>query len=142
MKKVLSIILAVALMAVMAVPAFAANDVLLIAPAPDTKKIEAQKLADDYDWKALEGQGITLNVFNWGEYMSLESGEDEVHLNHEFEEWYYETYGERIEVVYSVFSSNEEMYAKLRNGSSKIDLIIPKPVAPTLELGSHAGGNR
>ena len=62
MKKVLSIILAVALMAVMAVPAFAANDVLLIAPAPDTKKIEAQKLADNYDWTALEGQGITLNV--------------------------------------------------------------------------------
>ena len=38
MKKVLSIILAVALMAVMAVPAFATGDVLLIAPAPDTKK--------------------------------------------------------------------------------------------------------
>jgi spermidine/putrescine transport system substrate-binding protein len=66
-----------------------------------------------------------LYVYNWGEYMSLESGEDEVHLNHEFEDWYYETYGERIEVVYSVFSSNEEMYAKLRNGSSKIDLVIP-----------------
>ncbi len=66
-----------------------------------------------------------LYVYNWGEYMSLENGEDEVHLNHEFEDWYYETYGERIEVVYSVFSSNEEMYAKLRNGSSKIDLIIP-----------------
>ncbi|MBQ8351255.1 MAG: extracellular solute-binding protein [Clostridia bacterium] len=66
-----------------------------------------------------------LYVYNWGEYMTLESGEDEVHLNHEFEAWYEETYGERIEVVYSVFSSNEEMYAKLRNGSSKIDLIIP-----------------
>lgn len=66
-----------------------------------------------------------LYVYNWGEYMTLESGEDEVHLNHAFEDWYYETYGERIEVVYSVFSSNEEMYAKLRNGSSKIDLIFP-----------------
>ena len=66
-----------------------------------------------------------LYVYNWGEYMSLESGEDEVHLNHEFEDWYLETYGERIEVVYSVFSSNEEMYAKLKNGSSKIDLIFP-----------------
>lgn len=66
-----------------------------------------------------------LYVYNWGEYMSLESGEDGVHLNHEFEDWYYETYGERIEVVYSVFASNEEMYAKLRNGASKIDLIFP-----------------
>ncbi len=66
-----------------------------------------------------------LYVYNWGEYMSLETGEDEVHVNHAFEDWYFETYGERIEVVYSVFSSNEEMYAKLRNGSSKIDLIVP-----------------
>ncbi len=66
-----------------------------------------------------------LYVYNWGEYMSLEGGEDGVHVNHAFEEWYYDTYGERVEVVYSVFSSNEEMYAKMRNGSSKIDLIIP-----------------
>ncbi len=65
-----------------------------------------------------------LYVYNWGEYMSLEGGED-LHVNHEFEAWYEETYGERIEVVYSVFSSNEEMYAKMQNGSSKIDVIVP-----------------
>ena len=65
-----------------------------------------------------------LYVYNWGEYMSLEGGED-LHVNHEFEAWYEETYGEKIEVVYSVFSSNEEMYAKMQNGSSKIDVIVP-----------------
>lgn len=65
-----------------------------------------------------------LYVYNWGEYMSLEGGED-LHVNHEFEAWYEETYGEKIEVVYSVFSSNEELYAKMQNGSSKIDIIIP-----------------
>lgn len=65
-----------------------------------------------------------LYVYNWGEYMSLEGGDD-LHVNHEFEAWYEETYGERIEVVYSVFSSNEELYAKMQNGSSKIDIIVP-----------------
>lgn len=66
-----------------------------------------------------------LYVYNWGEYMSLEGGEDGVHVNHAFEAWYEETYGERVEVVYSIFSSNEEMYAKLRTGSAKVDVIIP-----------------
>ena len=65
-----------------------------------------------------------LYVYNWGEYMSLEGGDD-LHVNHEFEAWYEETYGEKIEVVYSVFSSNEEMYAKMQNGSSKMDVIVP-----------------
>ena len=65
-----------------------------------------------------------LYVYNWGEYMSLEGGDD-LHVNHEFEAWYEETYGEKIEVVYSVFSSNEEMYAKMQNGSSKIDINVP-----------------
>ncbi len=65
-----------------------------------------------------------LYVYNWGEYMSL-GDEGSIHTNHAFEEWYYKTYGEEIEVVYSVFSSNEEMYAKMRNGSSKIDVIFP-----------------
>ena len=118
MKKVLSIILAVALMAVMAVPAFATGDVLLIAPAPDTKKIEAQKLADNYDWKALEGQGITLNVFNWGEYMSL--GQDgAMHVNKEFEAL------TGIKVNYQTFDNNEGMYTKLKSGGASYDVVIP-----------------
>lgn len=66
----------------------------------------------------------TLYVYNWGEYMSL--GQDGgIDTNDAFEEWYYDTYGKRVKVVYSVFSSNEEMYAKMQNGSSKIDVIIP-----------------
>ncbi len=70
------------------------------------------------------GSVTKLYVYNWGEYMSLEGGDD-LHVNHAFEAWYEETYGEKIEVVYSVFASNEEMYAKLQNGSSKIDIIVP-----------------
>ncbi len=65
-----------------------------------------------------------LYIYNWGEYMPL-GADDSVNVLELFEEYYYEEYGERLEIVYSIFSSNEEMYAKLKNGSSKIDLIIP-----------------
>ncbi len=72
------------------------------------------------------GEPVTkLYVYNWGEYMSLETGDDGVHVNHEFEAWYEAMTGEKVEVVYSVFSSNEEMYAKIKNGASRIDLIVP-----------------
>ncbi len=65
-----------------------------------------------------------LYLYNWGEYMPLgtDGSENVLEL---FEAYYEETYGKKIEVVYSIFSSNEEMYAKLQNGSSKIDLVIP-----------------
>ena len=118
MKKVFSIILAFCLMAAMAVPAFATGDILLIAPAPDSKKIQAQQLADNYDWKALEGQGITLNVFNWGEYMSL--GQDgAMHVNKEFEAL------TGIKVNYQTFDNNEGMYTKLKSGGASYDVVIP-----------------
>ena len=65
-----------------------------------------------------------LYIYNWGEYMPLGADDSENVLDL-FEEYYYEAYGERVEVIYSIFSSNEEMYAKMKNGSSKIDLIIP-----------------
>ena len=65
-----------------------------------------------------------LYIYNWGEYMPLGADDSENVLDL-FEAYYEETYGEKLEVVYSIFSSNEEMYAKLKNGSSKIDLIIP-----------------
>ena len=118
MKKVFSIILAFCLMAAMAVPAFATGDVLLIAPAPNSKKIRAQQLADSYDWKALEGQGITLNVFNWGEYMSL--GQDgAMHVNKEFEAL------TGIKVNYQTFDNNEGMYTKLKSGGASYDVVIP-----------------
>lgn len=65
-----------------------------------------------------------LYVYNWGEYMSL-GADGGVDTNEAFENWYYQKYHKRVEVVYSVFASNEEMYAKMRNGSSKVDVIFP-----------------
>ena len=118
MKRLTSLFLALCLVMIMAVPAFATGDVLLIAPAPDSKKIEARKLADEYDWSALDGQGITLNVFNWGEYMSL--GQDgAMHVNKEFEAL------TGIKVNYQTFDNNEGMYTKLKSGGASYDVVIP-----------------
>ena len=38
-----------------------------------------------------------VNVYNWGEYIS-DGSEDTLDVNAAFEEYYYETYGEEIEV--------------------------------------------
>lgn len=65
-----------------------------------------------------------LYIYNWGEYMPL-GGDDSNDIPALFEAYYEQKTGRRLEVVYSIFASNEEMYAKLRNGASKIDLIIP-----------------
>ena len=118
MKKVFSLIVALCLVLTMALPVFAANDVILIAPKPDSKKLEAAQLAEDYDWKQLDGQGITLNMFNWGEYMSL--GQDgAMHVNKEFEAL------TGIKVNYQTFDNNEGMYTKLKSGGAIYDVVIP-----------------
>jgi len=65
-----------------------------------------------------------LYVYNWGEYMS-DGSEGSFDSNAAFEAWYYETYGERVEVIYSTYSSNEDMYAKLSGGAVNYDVIVP-----------------
>jgi spermidine/putrescine transport system substrate-binding protein len=56
-------------------------------------------------------QGV-VRVFNWGEYIDPTVLED-------FEREY------GIRVIYSVFSSNEEMYAAIRMGGETFDVLIP-----------------
>ena len=31
---------------------------------------EDVSVSDDYDWTRFKGQNVTLNVYNWGEYIS------------------------------------------------------------------------
>ena len=65
-----------------------------------------------------------LYVYNWGEYIS-DGSEGSLDSNEAFEEWYFETYGERVKVTYSTYSSNEDMYAKLSAGAVSYDVIVP-----------------
>ena len=76
--------------------------------------------SDDIDWTRFQGSNVTINVYNWGEYISIDDGEDFFFdTNAEFEKL------TGIKVVYSNFASNEEMYAKLRAGGTSYDIIIP-----------------
>ena len=70
------------------------------------------------------GGVTTLYVYNWGEYLS-DGTEGTLPVNDMFEEWYYETYGERVKVNYSTFSSNESLYAKISSKSVSYDVIVP-----------------
>ena len=67
---------------------------------------------------------LTLNVYNWGEYIS-DGSEDSFDTIREFEKWYEETYGEKIHVNYDTYASNEDMYNKLSTGAVSYDVIIP-----------------
>ena len=70
------------------------------------------------------GRTLTLNVYNWGEYIS-DGSEGSLDTIAEFEKWYEETYGTPVKVNYDTFSSNEDMYAKVSSGAVSYDLLIP-----------------
>ena len=60
----------------------------------------------------------TLRVFNWGEYIS-DGSDGSMDVIQEF------TRRTGIQVDYQVFSTNEEMYAKIISGSADYDVLIP-----------------
>lgn len=77
-----------------------------------------------------------LNVYNWGEYIS-DGSEGSMDVNAAFEKYYQETYGESIDVIYTTYASNEDMYAKLKSGAAGYDVIIPSDymIARMIEEG-------
>ena len=113
MKKIISFLMAAAIIFSMVcgsvVPAFAADE---------DEMATAQALADNYDWEKFKGQDITLNVFNWGEYMSL-GQEDSMNVNKAFEE------KTGIKVNYQTYDNNEAMYTKIKSGGAEYDIVIP-----------------
>lgn len=80
---------------------------------------EEPEYSNSVDWNKFRDQNVTLNVYNWGEYISVDDGENLFDTNREFEEL------TGIKVNYTNFASNEELYAKLKNGGSSYDIIIP-----------------
>ena len=71
-----------------------------------------------------------LNVYNWGEYIAKGS-EDGYNTNDEFEKYFNanlaQVYGYRIEVNYTTYATNEDMYSKLSSGAGDgvYDVIFP-----------------
>ncbi len=69
-------------------------------------------------------KSLTLNVYNWGEYIS-DGSEDSFDTIREFEKWYEANYGQKLKVNYDTYASNEDMYSKLSSGAVSYDVIIP-----------------
>jgi len=66
---------------------------------------------------------IVLNVYNWGEYIS-DGSEDSLDVNAAFEE-YCASLGLNVEVNYSTYASNEDMFNKIDSGATSYDIVIP-----------------
>ena len=64
-------------------------------------------------------KGEVLNVFNWGEYISDSYEDGLLDVNKEFEKL------TGIKVNYVTFESNEDMYAKVKNGGASYDIVVP-----------------
>ena len=67
---------------------------------------------------------LTLNVYNWGEYIS-DGSDDSFDTVREFEQWYYETYGQKVKVNYDTYANNEDMYNRIAGGAVSYDVIVP-----------------
>ena len=67
---------------------------------------------------------LVLNVYNWGEYMSL-GEEGTLNSNKAFEQWYEEQTGKKVRVNYTTYDSNEALRARLESGAVNYDVIIP-----------------
>ena len=107
MKKILTVILCLVLCwAPVSVCAFAAED----------DEIFTEEQIAYYENLGL--QGTTVNVYNWGEYIS-DGSEGSMDVVSEFERLTGAT------VNYTNFESNENMYSKLAGGGVSYDVIVP-----------------
>lgn len=98
MKKLLSLLLAVLLLGCSLTTAFAAEE-------------------ENGDSTAYSS-GVTINVYNWGQYIS-DGADGSLDVLEEF------TRRTGIGVNYTTFATNEELYAKLAIGGTDYDVIIP-----------------
>ncbi len=110
MKRICTLFLALALALTVPLAAGAEGEMIQVT--------EDISVSADYDWTRFADQDLTLNVYNWGEYIS--NGSDEsVDVVAAFEQL------TGIQVNYTTFDSNESMYAKLKSGAANYDLIVP-----------------
>lgn len=74
---------------------------------------------EDYEYyQKFQGQGIEIDVCNWGEYVANDSV-NFLDVNEDFEKL------TGIKVNYTLFASNEELYTKLKSGGASYDIIVP-----------------
>lgn len=81
-------------------------------------EVMSLSVSDTEYYTQLQGKGISINVYNWGEYIS-DGSDGMLDVNAEF------TRLTGIDVNYSTYATNEELYAKLKGGGASYDIIIP-----------------
>ncbi|MBR7117477.1 MAG: extracellular solute-binding protein [Clostridia bacterium] len=72
---------------------------------------------------------IVLNVYNWGEYIS-DGFDGSLDVNKAFTEYFNKHLsakygGKKVEINYTTYATNEDMYSKLSNSAVKYDIVIP-----------------
>lgn len=94
--------------------------VLVIAPTYLIAYADDEVFTDEQIeyYKNLGLQGTTINVYNWGEYIS-DGGDGSMDVVSEFERL------TGAKVNYTNFESNENMYSKLAGGGVSYDVIVP-----------------
>ena len=65
-----------------------------------------------------EDRSSILKVYNWADYIDEE-------LLDEFEQWYFEQTGEKVEIIYQTFDINETMLSKIELGHEDYDVVCP-----------------
>jgi spermidine/putrescine transport system substrate-binding protein len=85
----------------------------------DEVEIQTLTVDDPEYYSKFKDDKISINVYNWGEYIADGSEEGMLDVNAEF------TKLTGIKVNYTTFATNEELYAKLKGGGSSYDVIIP-----------------
>lgn len=85
-----------------------------------------------------EDGAVVLRIASWEEYLDEGGWDEEERIDlgpeegligennmvDEFEAWYEETYGEKVQVEYSTFGTNEDLYNQMTLGDT-FDLICP-----------------
>ncbi len=80
--------------------------------------VPASAGAAEEEEPAAPKRGVTINVYNWGEYIS-NGVEGTIDVNAEF------TRRTGIDVNYTTFDTNESLYSKLAGGGANYDVIVP-----------------
>ena len=110
-RAVVSAALCAALSLACTLPAYAAEGEML-------EVNEDISVSVDYDWTRFANDHLTLNVYNWGLYIS-DGSDDSVNVISAFEDL------TGIKVNYTTFDSNESLYAKMKSGGASYDVIVP-----------------
>ena len=74
--------------------------------------------------KAFAASERTLKIANCEDYIFVDE-KTETSLADTFADYYYETYGERIKVEYSTFSTPEDLYNNMKIDPSIYDVMCP-----------------